>query len=189
MSGNYVNKTYRDGDKDIYFPLWRQILQREMVNFEAMSLEKEQERILLIKENEIALKHPGTGATIKLGDDGSIELFVNEDTGMRFDSRDNAIIFYGDSVHFATKEMRFHTKPHGFIWNNHNLNPYLYHGDKVEGERVIPKVNMEAAQSDGNVSIAAPLFQEQQRKFYYDDKVSSIIEELGIESARIKRGG
>lgn len=185
MSGTYVNKTYADGDKDIYLPPWRQVLQKEMVNFETLNLDAELEKMKFIKEKEIALKHPKTGATFKLWDDGSAEIFVNEDTGMRFDPVDNAIIFYGDSIHFASKEMRVHTKPHGFIWNNHNFNPYLYHGDKVGETRVIPKVALTAAEE----SFSAPLFQEQQRKFYYDEKVSSIIEELGIETARVKRGG
>jgi hypothetical protein len=147
-------------------------------------LEKNVEKIVFISEDEIALKHPRTGATIKLADDGAIEMFANEDTGMRFDPKDNSIIFYGDSVHFATKEMRMHTKAHGLIWNNHNFNPYLYYGDTNEEGRSIPKVT---AENNGKSS-QVPLFQEQERKHYYDDKVFRIIEDLGIETSRTKRG-
>lgn len=189
MNEAYVNKMYSDGDKDIYFPYWRQVIQGEAANFNSKSLEKEQEKRKFIAEDEIALKHPVTGATIKVCDDGSIEMFVNEDTGIRLDSQENSIVFYGDSVHFASKEMRMHTKPYGLIWNNHNFNPYLYHGDKVEGERHIPKVSLTGMQQDGQVNLNVPIFQEQKRKQYYDDKVVSIIEELGIETSRIKRGG
>lgn len=185
MSENYVKKTYNDGDKDIYLPEWRKILHKENANFEAMNLSVEIDKYMFIGENEIALKHPQTGATFKLSDDGGIELFVNEDTGMRFDPRDNSIVFYGDSVHFASKETRIHTKPHGLIWNNHNVNPYLYYGDKQDGERSIPKVKMQNAVRETE----APLFQEQRRKHYYDDKVNSLIEELGLETPRMARGG
>ena len=189
MNDAYVNKTYNDGDKDIYLPFWRQVLQQELVNSLPKSLEKEQENRQFISEDEIALKHPITGSTIKLCDDGSIEMFVNEDTGLRLDPKDNSIIFYGDSVHFATKEMRMHTKPYGLVWNNHNFNPYLYYGDKVGDKRNIPKVTMVSTTESGESTINAPLFQETSRKQYFDTKVNSIIEELGIETARIKRGG
>ncbi|MEC4620931.1 hypothetical protein VST04_22825 [Bacillus paranthracis] len=189
MNEAYVNKTYGDGDKDIHYPYWRQVLQNELVNFKAKSLEKELENWQFISEDEIALKHPVTGSTFKLCDDGSIEMFVNEDTGIRLDAKDNGIIFYGDSIHFATKEMRMHTKPYGFIWNNHNLNPYLYYGDKVGEKRNIPKASMVSMLQDGPSNINVPLFQEQKRKHYYDEKVTSMIEDLGIETARVKRGG
>lgn len=188
MSDAYVNKTYGDGDKDVYLPYWRQVIQQEVVNFNTKSLEKEQENRQFIGEDEIALKHPVTGSTIKLCDDGSIEMFVNEDTGIRLDATDNSIIFYGDAVHFATKEMRMHTKPYGLIWNNHNFNPYLYYGDKVGDQRYIPKASMISTAPNGQ-ALQVPLFQEQKRKQYYDDKVTGIIEELGIETTRIKRGG
>lgn len=181
----YVNKTYGDGDKEIYSPYWRQVLQKELTNFEAKNLESEQGSYVFINEDEIALKHPVTGATIKLADDGSIEFFVNEDTGIRLDPTDNAIIFYGDSIHLASKETRIHTKPYGLIWNNHNINPYLYYGDKVEDERHIPKALMSTVKGD----LSTPIFQEQTRKHFYDDKVNSLIEELGIETSRVKRGG
>ncbi|MEX3713569.1 hypothetical protein ABFV99_14290 [Cytobacillus horneckiae] len=185
MNDAYVNKTYGDGDKDIYLPFWRQVLQRELTNAEVKNLERLQESMQFINEDEIALKHPATGSTIKLADDGSIEFFVNEDTGIRLDPVDNAIVFYGDSVHFAAKEMRMHTKPYGLIWNNHNFNPYLYHGDKVDNQQQIPRASMMTPKGEINV----PLFQKQQRKHFYDDKVKSIIEDLGIETSRIKRGG
>ncbi|UOE58074.1 hypothetical protein [Cytobacillus oceanisediminis] len=184
MNEAYVNKVYGDGDKDIHFPYWRQVLQKEAVSFDPISLENELEKWTFIGEDEIALKHPKTGATFKLCDDGSIEFFVNEDTGIRLDPKDNSIIFYGDSVHFATKEMRMHTKPHGLIWNNHNFNPFFYHGEKVAGKRIIPKVSTETFSGKKDL----PIFQEQKRKAYYDDKVNSIIEEIGIETAGRKRG-
>ncbi|MEK1829022.1 hypothetical protein AAAC51_07685 [Priestia megaterium] len=189
MTEAYVNKTYNDGDKDIYLPYWRQVTQNEVSNVSEMSLEKEQEKRQVIGEDEIALKHPVTGSTVKVCDDGAIEMFVNEDTGIRLDPKENNIIFYGDTIHFASKEMRMHTKPYGFIWNNHNLNPYLYYGEKDGDLRGIPKVSLNTFLNNETISVSAPLFQEANRKQYYDAKVNSIIEELGIETSRVKRGG
>lgn len=189
MNDAYIEKTYEDGDKEIHFPLWRQVLQKEVTNSHRIDLEKAQEDWSFISENEIALKHPKTGSTIKLADDGSIEMYVNEDTGIRLDPTENSIIFFGDSIHFATKEMRIHTKPHSFIWNNHNINPYLYYGEAVGDERFIPKVQTTTTDEDGDVLRAAttPIFQKQTRKQYYDETVTALIESLGIETARSKR--
>lgn len=184
MTENYVNKTYQDGDKDIYFPYWRQVLQKEAANFSTKNLDVEKQKWQFINEKEIALKHPVTGATVKVCDDGSIEMFANADTGIRMDPKENSIIFYGDALHFTTKEMKIHTKPYGFIWNNHNLNPYLYAGDKAAGKRHIPKVNMETFYGQNHL----PLFQEQKRKTHYDKKVQDLITDLGIETPNVKRG-
>lgn len=185
MNDAYVNKKYKDGDKDIYLPPWRRLLQQEATNFNEVNLSVEMQKLVVIGENEIALKHPVTGATIKLMNDGGIEMFVNADTGMRMDPRDNSIVFYGDSVHIATKETRLHTKPHGLIWNNHNFNPHFYHGEGEAGSRNLPKVK---SRSNGEER-ELPLFQEQQRKQYYDPAISDMIERLGIESPRQKRKG
>ncbi|TKI94324.1 hypothetical protein FC702_32285, partial [Bacillus cereus] len=68
-------------------------------------------------------------------------------------------------------------------------NPYLYYGDKVGEKRNIPKASMISTLEDGQSDINVPLFQEQKRKHYYDAKVTSMIEDLGIETSRIKRGG
>jgi len=184
MNQAYVTKEYGDGDKEIYMPYWRQVLKTEQTNLKGLDLDRSIEETKFISEDEIALKHPQTGTTFKLRDDGSIELFVNEDTGIRLDPKENAIVFYGDAMHFATKEMRIHTKPQGFIWNNHNLNPYLYYGDKLPGRRIIPQLKLETHY--GATSI--PMFQEQARKTYQDSKVNELLNELGIDTATRKRG-
>lgn len=189
VSDTYVNKIYGDGDKDIYLPYWRQVVQKEMVNAKTSDLEVEKEKRQVISEDEIALKHPKTGATFKLCDDGAIEMFVNADTGIRLDPKDNAIIFYGDAIHMATKETRIHTKPYGFIWNNYNINPYLYYGDQVNGQRYIPRAAITSKNESGqDTSKTIPIFQEQKRKQYYDSKVNDIISSMGIESPSAKRG-
>lgn len=191
MNDAFVNKVYSDGDKDIYLPFWRKIVQAEMTQNKHIKSEEIQERIQTIQEDEIALKHPKTGATFKLCDDGAIEIFVNEDTGVRMDPKDNAIVFYGDVIHLGTKETRIHTKPYGLIWNNHNMNPYLYYGEKVEGQRHIPRVTTTSKDSEGKVISTKniPIFQEQKRKQYYDPKVKEFVSRIGIEHPSIRRGG
>lgn len=189
MDDAYIEKVYGDGDKEIRFPYWREVLQRENTNFNKKELENEREQCLFINEDEIALKHPKTGATFKLSDDGSIEMYANEDTGIRLDPYENTVVIFGDSIHLASKETRLHTKPHNLIWNNHNINPYLYYGDKIlnSQKRYIPKVKVVSTSANGEYENEVPIFQEQQRKRYYDEKVKTIIEEIGIDLPK-KRG-
>lgn len=188
MSDPYVNKTFSDGDKELYLPYWRQVLQKEVTNFKEIDLEKEREKKMEILEDEISLKHPKTGSVIKLLDDGSIEMHVNEDTGIRMDPKENAIIFYGDVIHMTTKETRIHTKPYQFIWNNHNFNPYLYSGDKINNTRCIPQTLVKYGTREtvnGKDQLRykekfLPIFQEQTRKTYYDKETKQLLEEAGI---------
>lgn len=189
MSNPYVNKTFSDGDKELYLPYWRQVLQKEVTNFKEIDLEKEREKKMEILEDEISLKHPNTGSVLKLLDDGSIEMYVNEDTGIRMDPKENAIVFYGDVIHMATKETRIHTKPYNLIWNNHNFNPYLYSGDKVNDKRYIPQtwVKYGTKTTIGEKDQLTykekfiPIFQEQTRKTYYDKETKQLLEEIGIK--------
>lgn len=183
MNEQYINKEYSDGDKDISIPYWKDVIQKEIIDSKKQNTSREMEKTVFISEDEIALKHPVTGATIKLRDDGSIEMFVNEDTGIRLDPIDNAITFFGDSVHVATKEMRIHTKPQGFIWNNHNINPYLYYGDKDEDGRHIPRVSTvtRAGQGVEETASSVPIFQEQKRKQYYDKTTQNLMHDIGID--------
>jgi len=188
MSDFYVNETYRDGDKELYMPYWKQILEGEVTNHRTVNLESERQSSQEIHENEIAMKHPKTGSVIKLRDDGSIEMYVNEDTGIRMDPNENTIIFYGDVIHMATKETRIHTKPYQFLWNNHNFNPYLYYGDKIDDERYIPKTQIQYTSNENGSLVQKekyiPFFQEQSRKNYYDDEVKDLFKEIGIKDAR-----
>lgn len=184
MKEAFIEEMYGDGDKEIYVPHWREIIQNEVVRQEKRDLEKVTDTDTFIDENEIAMKHPITGATIKLRDDGAIEMYVNEDTGFRMDPKDNAIIFFGDVFHAATKETRIHTKPHQFIWNNHNFNPYLYYGEKEGDQRYIPKIKTHVKEGEGVSERNVSIFQEQNRKGYYDNKVKDIMREIGIDFSR-----
>lgn len=76
-----------------------------------------------IKENEIALKHPDTGAVVKLTDDGFIDVFAGSHVGVRIDPHTNSINFFGDSVNVITNQFNVKTKPYGFNWNGRVFDP------------------------------------------------------------------
>lgn len=176
MNDTFVRTVYNDGDKDIYMPYWKKVVRDETIKQRSRDLEDIMEEDTFIDEDEVALKHPETGAVIKLRDDGSIEMFVNEDTGFRMDPKENAIMFFGDILHVTTKETRIHTKPHNFIWNNHNFNPELYSQDNGKA----PLVDVDK----GNKTSKMSLFQKSKRKTHFDKKVNELMKEVGIDFYR-----
>lgn len=171
MSEAFVGAKFVDGDKDWDSPEWRKLLDREMMDGQAVDHELEREKHQQIGRREIGLKHAQTGATIKLRDDGAIEMFVNEDTGIRLDPKENTVIIYGDVVHVAAKDMDIHTRPHGFSWNKNLFNPALYYTDD---KNPLPKFT-------GKNGTDYSIFSGKARPSLYDDKLKSMLSVLGIE--------
>ena len=171
MSDAFVSTKFIDGDKDWDAPEWRLLVDKELVDGQAIDHSKEQEQHQYFSENEVGLKHPKTGAMVKLKDDGAIEIFVNEDTGIRLDPVENAVIIYGDAIHMVSKDMDIHTRPQGFSWNKHCFNPALYYTDETNP---LPKFTA----TNGN---DYSLFSGKPRPSLYDDKITSLLVKLGIE--------
>jgi len=174
MSDAFIGRTYNDGDKDWDAPKWRTLMDKELIDGVPVNFEKERTSNYFISEQEIGFKHPQTGATIKLRDDGAIELFVNEDTGMRFDPKENAIIFYGDSIHMVSKDTHIHTRPHGFAWNQNTFNPALYYEDESH-----PLPSFQSTEGKNY-----KVFGGKARKSLYDEKIEGLMRNLGTEVVR-----
>lgn len=171
MSEAFVGARFVDGDKDWDAPEWRLLMDKEVVDGQTINHAREQEVHRYFAENEIGLKHPKTGAMVKLKDDGAIEFFVNEDTGIRLDPKENAVIIYGDVVHMVAKDVDIHTRPQGFSWNKHTFNPALYFTDD---KNPLPQFT---AKNGKEYS----LFSGKPRPSLYDDKVKTLLDGLGIE--------
>jgi hypothetical protein len=171
MSEAFTGIQFIDGDKDWDAPEWRLNLDKELTDGQPVDHEKEREAHQYVAENEIGLKHPNNGTTIKLRDDGGIEMFVNEDTGIRLDPKENAIILYGDVIHTVSKDLLLHTRPDGFSWNQNLFNPALYYTDD---KNPLPKFT-----TKNGTDYA--LFSGKARASLYDDTVTGLLSNLGIE--------
>lgn len=174
MSEAFVGTRFADGDKDWDAPKWRLLMDKEMVDGGTIDHEKEQEAHQYFAENEIGLKHPKNGTMIKLKDDGAIEMFVNEDTGIRLDPKENAVLIYGDMIHMVSKDLDIHTKPSGFSWNKHVFNPALYFTDD---KNPLPQFTSKQGKDYS-------LFTAKPRPSLYDDKMKTLLSNLGIEVSK-----
>jgi hypothetical protein len=74
------------------------------------SQESEDTKDYVIKENEVALKHPRTGAVVKLTDDGLIDVFANEKVGVRINPHNHSVDIFGDSVNITANNFNVKTR-------------------------------------------------------------------------------
>lgn len=95
------------------------------------------EKDYLIKQTEIALKHPETDSLVKLQDDGCIDIFAGPKLGVRVDPQTNSVNLFGDNVNIIANNFNIKTKPNGFKWNGYYLNPELYYEDDKQKEQKI----------------------------------------------------
>jgi hypothetical protein len=107
-----------------------------------------------IKQTEIALKHPDTGAIVKLTDDGFIDVFAGPQLGVRVDPNTSSINLFGDSVNVIANQFNVRTKPYGFNWNGRVFNPALYSGDD---QGVMTQAKQKVRYSEGMVEILKDL--------------------------------
>ena len=171
MTNAFVGKQYVDGDKDWDAPEWRQLMDKELLDGQAVDFEKDRQVNYYIHQDEVGFKHPKTGATLKLRDDGAIEMFVNEDTGLRLNPADNSVVIYGDNLHIVSKDTHVHTRPDGFSWNGNTFNPALYYEDE---KNPLPTFQSTAGKTH-------KIFSGKDRKSLYDTKVIELLGNLGIE--------
>ena len=75
---------------------------------------------------EPGISHPNTGAAVKLRDDGCIDIFAGENTGIRIDPNANSLNLFGDKVNIWSSETSIHTEENSLMWNYNPLNPDLY---------------------------------------------------------------
>jgi hypothetical protein len=93
--------------------------------------ESEDTQDYYIKETEVALKHPETGAVVKLTDDGFVDVFADDKLGIRLDPATNSITLFGDNVNVIAQNFNIKTKPDGFTWNGKAFNSKIQQDENI----------------------------------------------------------
>jgi hypothetical protein len=128
---------YPEGDDEYYLPSWKEkIISIGQVN-KPKDIAYSDTNDYFIKEDEVALKHEVTGATVKLTDEGYVDIFAGPRVGIRMDPKTNSINFFGETINMITKNMNLITKPNKFIWNGYYFNPELYFESPTERKQTI----------------------------------------------------
>ena len=103
----------------------------------------------VIKEDEIALKHPDSEAIVRLTDDGFVDIFAGDALGIRIDPITNSVNLIGDNVNIVANQLNLKTKPYGFTWNGRAFDPTLYTEDKG----IMTEMRKKARYSDGMIEM------------------------------------
>lgn len=89
------------------------------------------EENFIYNEKEVGIRHIETKSRLKINDNGNIELFSDNNTGIIVNNEFGTTNLYGEAINENAPLIRMNTQPNGLMWNNHSMNPYLYlHSDK-----------------------------------------------------------
>lgn len=91
----FDKELFRDGESTYEVPEWRKTIERVSSEADKFDYEKEFKRRRMIQENEIGLKHPKNNSYIKIKDDGTIEAFAGNGSGIRINN-DETMQFFGN---------------------------------------------------------------------------------------------
>jgi hypothetical protein len=94
---------------------------------------------------EPGISHPKKDASIKLRDDGCIDIFAGDNVGIRLDPNAGSVNIFGDKVNLWTSSTSIHTEENSLMWNYNPLNPdmYMHEEDKYLINGTIEVLNEE----------------------------------------------
>ena len=75
---------------------------------------------------EPGFTHPDNKSTVKIRDNGNIDIFAGEELGIRISPNNNSITMLCDKLNLMTSQTLLHTDDDSFIWNYWPFNPYIY---------------------------------------------------------------
>ena len=106
-------KGFSDGDRLYQVPEWKRWVENESIGKKNIQ-ERLRERSL-IKSDEIGLRHPRTGASIVLKDDGGIELLSGDGSGIIMDK--GRVIISGEDLFLSSSSMEIQTMTNDIYMN------------------------------------------------------------------------
>lgn len=126
-----------ENDSELLSPQWRKKINAMGSQKTTKDIAYNHNNDYLIKEEEIALKHPSSGSVVKLTDDGYIDIFAGPALGIRLDPKTNSINFFGDNINLVGKQVNLATKANGLCWNGYYFNPELYMENDTERTQML----------------------------------------------------
>jgi len=133
---------FRDGDSSFVVPEWRKRVESQIHKKEHVPFKDRSEETFLIKEDEVGLKHPVTGAAIRLMDDGGMELVSGDGSGIRLNKK--GINLFGQNITMSASFLNLYLKENGIHENNKNDKGLPY--DRKKGYR---KTTLEEMKKQG----------------------------------------
>lgn len=91
----FDKNVFNDGESAYEVPYWRKVIENVSANVNTFNYQDEFIKRQTIQENEVGIKHPKNNSFIKIKDDGTIEAFVSNGSGLRI-RPDETLQLFGD---------------------------------------------------------------------------------------------
>lgn len=101
----------------------------------------DQEHVL--GREDIAMEHPVNKTTVRIREDGRLELFVSPETGLVLDPETESIALVGQHIYQVSSINQIRTAPDGWSWNRHAFNADLYNHPSTASEVFHPTTSAE----------------------------------------------
>jgi hypothetical protein len=88
---------------------------------------------------ETGIIHQNTGSSVRLMDNGNIEMFAQGQAGVLVSTPGNSVNFYGEKANFYNKEIKMNSDKTGLMWNYNVVNSDM---TKVQLLEYDEKINM-----------------------------------------------
>lgn len=104
---------------------WRENIDNYL-NRAAIDLNEIHKKTYKYSGTEPGISHPNTSASVKLRDDGCVDIFAGDNVGIRLDPNAGSVNIFGDKVNLWSSTTSIHTEENSFMWNYNPLNPDMY---------------------------------------------------------------
>lgn len=136
----FDKELFADGESTYEVPYWRKVVEEVSANVDTFSYEEEFKRRRRIQEDEVGIKHPKNNSFIKISDDGTIEAFAGNGSGIRI-KPDETMQFFG-SVQVIGNKFQGITRKNNSSFNENQLSgeyPSLEEKGLSEGLKELKK--------------------------------------------------
>ena len=119
----FEDKKYLDGEASFKTPLWRRRIESAHAGIGELSYSEMLKEQRTFQQNEVGLKHPTNGSSLRITDSGAIELFTGYGTGIRISNNETMQLF-ADNIQLIGRETKISSQP-----NETNVNGKQLAGD------------------------------------------------------------
>jgi len=155
-------------------PEWK----RKLISLKTQTIDtqKDFEAQFVYGEKEVGMRHPKTQSHMKIFDNGNIEIFAGDTTGIVVSDLCDTVNLYGNALNINTYNANVFTRPYGLVWNGFIVNPHLYqlYDDDLQLSCTIKYYDPEVGWTRRSISIK-PFIRTSDSSEY-----RAILEELGI---------
>lgn len=110
---------FTDGESSYEVPYWRKVIEEIDMNVDTFNYRDEMIKRRRIQEDEIGIKHPKNNSFIKIKDDGTIEAFAGNGSGIRI-KPDETMQFFGN-IQMIGNGFQGITNKNKAVFNEENL--------------------------------------------------------------------